>query len=192
MVTTMKQARVISNKEFKILMSVISSRPYSSRNRLALMLSFFAGMRVGEIASLKYGDAFNNKEEVREIITLEAKNTKGKDARDIYISKKLRKELERYQDNTRFKKADLPLIVSQRGSFFSGNSLCQLFGRLYNAANVDGASSHSGRRKFITEMAHKGVSPKVIMTLAGHKNLSTTSRYINVTPNMMKEAVELL
>jgi integrase/recombinase XerD len=36
------------------------------------------------------------------------------------------------------------------------------------------------------------VSPKVIMELAGHKNLSTTQRYIEVTDDMMRKAVELL
>ncbi|OAN53059.1 integrase [Paramagnetospirillum marisnigri] len=57
---------------------------------------------------------------------------------------------------------------------------------------MDGASSHSGRRWFITQLAHSGVSAKVIMTLAGHRHLSTTQRYIEVNDQMMKAAVEVL
>ena len=66
-----------------------------------------------------------------------------------------------------------------------------MFGRVYAEAGIDGASSHSGRRGFITTLAHKGVSPKVLMTLAGHKHLSTTQRYIDVNDELLLEAVEL-
>lgn len=70
--------------------------------------------------------------------------------------------------------------------------MCQMFGRLYEAAGVAGASSHIGRRWFITRLAHAGVSPKVIMTLAGHKSLATTPRYIDVNDELMSQAVEIL
>jgi len=67
-----------------------------------------------------------------------------------------------------------------------------LFARLYALAGIDGASSHSGRRWFITRLAHSGVSAKVIMTLAGHRHLSTTQRYIEVNDEMMRAAVAIL
>jgi integrase/recombinase XerD len=41
-------------------------------------------------------------------------------------------------------------------------------------------------------MAHSGVSPKVIMELAGHKQLTTTQRYIDVTDEQKRNAVEVL
>lgn len=85
----------------------------------------------------------------------------------------------------------MPLIRSQKGKAFSANSLCQLFLRIYADADIEGASSHSGRRTFITNLAHKGVSAKVLMTLAGHSDLSTTQRYIDVNDKMLLEAVEL-
>ena len=50
------------------------------------------------------------------------------------------------------------------------NTLCQLFGELYRKAGIDGASSHRGRRSFITKLAHSGISAKVIMEFAGHKH----------------------
>ncbi len=85
-----------------------------------------------------------------------------------------------------------PVIKSQKGGAFSANSLCQLLSRLYDAAGITGATSHSGRRWFITNLAHRGVSPKVIMTLAGHKSLVTTQRYIDVNDELMSAAVEIL
>ena len=71
-------------------------------------------------------------------------------------------------------------------------TLCQLFGDLYRRAGIDGASSHSGRRGFITKLAHSGISAKVIMELAGHKHLTTTQRYIEVNDEMKRAAVEIL
>jgi integrase/recombinase XerD len=83
------------------------------------------------------------------------------------------------------------LRPTQKHTAFSANTLCQLFGILYGCAGITGGSSHGGRRSFITKLAHSGVSAKVIMTLAGHKHLSTTQRYIDVNDEMLRQAVEL-
>ena len=57
---------------------------------------------------------------------------------------------------------------------------------------LDGASSHSGRRTFITNLAAKGVSVRILAELASHSNISTTQRYIDVNDNHMRAAVELV
>ena len=57
---------------------------------------------------------------------------------------------------------------------------------------TDGATSHSGRRTFITNLTKKGVSAHVLMELAGHKILATTQRYIDVNDNLLFEAAGLL
>jgi integrase/recombinase XerD len=63
---------------------------------------------------------------------------------------------------------------------------------MYREAGLIGASSHSGRRTFITTLANKGVGVRVLMALAGHRNMSTTQRYIDLNDEMMKVAVNLL
>jgi len=63
---------------------------------------------------------------------------------------------------------------------------------MYKRAGLDGASSHSGRRTFITTLANKGVGVRVLMALAGHRNMSTTQRYIDLNPEMMKSAANLV
>ncbi|HLZ67753.1 MAG TPA: tyrosine-type recombinase/integrase [Aliidongia sp.] len=63
---------------------------------------------------------------------------------------------------------------------------------LYDDAGIDGGSSYSGRHWFIAKLAHSGISPKVIMTLAGHKHLTTTQRYIDVNDEIMRAAVDAL
>ncbi len=86
----------------------------------------------------------------------------------------------------------VPLFRTQKNGAFSPNTLCQLFGELYRKAGIKGASSHSGRRGFITKLAHSGISSKVIMELAGHKYLSTTQKYIEVDDRMKRAAVEVV
>ena len=75
---------------------------------------------------------------------------------------------------------------------FTANTLCQLFHKLYKDTHMTGATSHSGRRTFITKLADKGVGVRVLMALAGHKSIATTQRYIELNPTVMKAAVELI
>ncbi len=187
----MKQAKVITEAEMKRLLLVIASERHGPRDRFAVMLSYLAGLRVGEIASLKVTDVYNS-EGVKRQLRLKAENTKANEARTVFLSDKLIKEAEKYASVVQGREAGKPLLLTQKNTAFTANTLCQRFKHLYTKAGIDDASSHSGRRWFITNLAHKGISAKVVMTLAGHKNLSTTQRYIDVNDEMMKQAVELL
>ncbi len=187
----MKQARTLTDAEFRRLMAVTVTGRHSARNRCAIALSYFGGMRVGEIAKLLIGDVYETDGSVRDQIVLPAAYTKTNERRSVFVGTKLARELQRYaQNGLGGVGPNDPLLTSQKGGRFSANSLCQLFGRLYLEAGLSGASSHSGRRTFITKLAGAGVSAKAIMTLAGHRNLATTQRYIDVTDEMLKAAVE--
>ena len=190
----MSQARVLTDHEQKRILAVVSQTKHAARNRMAFILSYQAGMRVGEIAALMIGDVFEaDGTTVRSQIRLSSEITKGGHARVVFVSDRLRKELERYRQGLGENlKADRPLLMTQKRTAFSANTLCQLMGDLYEQAGLDGATSHSGRRWFITKLAHSGISPKVIMQLAGHKHLTTTQRYIDVNDDLMRAAVEVL
>lgn len=189
----MKQARVLTETEFKRLLAVVAQTKHAGRNRLALILSHLAGLRVGEIATLTVRDVIDGDGMVREQLRLSAEVTKGGHARVVFLNDKLRREIGKHRDEwPEERHADMPLLLTQKRTAFSANTLCQLMGHLYRSAGLNGATSHSGRRWFITRLAHSGVSPKVIMTLAGHRNLTTTQRYIDVRDDMMKAAVDLL
>lgn len=193
----MKQAKVLTEIEFKRVLAVIAAGKHADRNRIALMLSHHAGLRVGEIAHLTMGDVILDDGTIASEVHLNPSFTKGGVGRTVFINTKLSKELKKYVSGlsglpARLRTAISPLILSQKGSSFSPNSLCQLFGEIYRRAGVKGATSHSGRRAFITKLAHSGVSAKVIMELAGHKHLTTTQRYIDVNDEMKRSAVEII
>ena len=62
----------------------------------------------------------------------------------------------------------------------------------YPKCGLADASSHSGRRTFITRLANKGVGVRVLAALAGHSSIATTQRYIDVNDAQLANAVELL
>jgi integrase len=66
----------------------------------------------------------------------------------------------------------------------------------YARIGLRGASSHSGRRTFVTRLAKtimaKGGSRRDVQQLAGHASLSTTQRYIEGPTDAKRLAVEAL
>jgi integrase/recombinase XerD len=190
---SMKQARVPTEQEFRRLAAVVSQGKYGPRNRMALMLSYLAGLRVGEIASLRWGDLLEGDGKVREQLRLSAAVTKGGHARVVFMNARLRREVDHYWGSLKQPPTLLePVLITQKRRAFSANVLTQRMKNFYTQAGLDGGSSHSGRRWFITRLAHAGISPKAIMMLAGHRHLSTTQRYIDVNDEMMRAAVEIL
>ena len=83
-------------------------------------------------------------------------------------------------------------MFSAKGIGFTAQTVVNLFQNLYKAAAITGASSHSGRRQFVTELADKGVNARVVQALARHKHLNTTMRYIDLNENKLRAAVELV
>jgi integrase/recombinase XerD len=70
--------------------------------------------------------------------------------------------------------------------------MCQHFYWLYKNAGIAGASSHSGRRTFITNLANLGISVRILASLAGHRSIAVTQQYIDVNDDMKRRAVELV
>ena len=194
-VTMSKQAKTLTQQELRRVLDCIATRRHSVRNRALLMTTHLSGMRVGELACLRNSDVLDSDGNVRTEIRLSAEQTKGNEARVVFVSDKLRKELDLYINEIGKVTINrsLKFFYSQKSGSdgFTANTLTQFFHYLYKRAGIYGASSHSGRRTFITNLAAKGVGVRVLMSLAGHKNISTTQAYIDVNDDMKRKAVEL-
>ena len=194
--TMSKQAKTLTQQELRRVLDYTATRKHSVRNRALLMTTHLSGMRVGEVASLRNSDVLDAEGNIRNEIRLSAEQTKGNEARVVFVSDKLRKELELYTRlmNASNNNPTLKFFYSQKRTSdgFTANTLTQFFHYLYKRAGIDGASSHSGRRTFITNLATKGVGVRVLMSLAGHRNISTTQAYIDVNDDMKRKAVELV
>ena len=94
--------------------------------------------------------------------------------------------------NGRVLNSKAPLIASQRnGTAFSSVTLSMLFKEIYELAGIR-TSSHSGRRTFATRLHACGVGMRTIQKLMGHKHISTTALYCDVSDEMLRNAVELV
>ena len=62
---------------------------------------------------------------------------------------------------------------------------------IFKGACISGAMWHSGRRIGLTNLAERSVEVRVLMASAGHSNMATTQRYIDLRPAKLKEGFEL-
>jgi integrase len=88
------------------------------------------------------------------------------------------------------------VIPTDRSQRTSANAIVNLFAQWYGAAGLQGCSSHSGGRTFITNAARTistvGGSLRDVQMLAGHRALSTTQRYIEADVDAQKRVVDLV
>jgi integrase/recombinase XerD len=199
----MAQAKVLNEKEIRKVLLYIAAHKHSARNRAMFLLTTNCGLRVKEVSQLRLSNILTSEGKIREEFFLSAEQTKGSKGRTIYLSKKMQEELHNYL-SIRFKLDDLlavtytdtsrALFPSQQNNNrgFSPSTLAQHFHYLYKNAKVDGASSHSGRRGFITNLANKGVSVRLLMELVGHSSMSVTQKYMETNPTQLRASIELL
>ena len=196
----MGAAKALNEREMKFMLSFIATKRHAHRDRAMFLLGHLAGMRIAEIAYSKIGDVIAADGTIRDEIRLTAEQTKGKHSRTVTLSEKMQKELAKYLEH-RFggkgwatlacANSDKPLFNTQKRQGFDPNTACHHFFTLYREAGLQ-ASSHSGRKTFLTSLSQKAVPLKVMMDLAGHRQAQTTMRYVSVTTDMKRAAVALL
>ena len=84
------------------------------------------------------------------------------------------------------------LFSTQKNSHFTANTATQHLQRLYARAGIVGATSHSGRRTWLTDLSSKGVGVRVLAEMAGHVSSQTTQRYIDGNDEQMRRTAELI
>jgi integrase/recombinase XerD len=188
----MAQAKTLTQAELDQVLRYVATKRYAKRDRALILTSFQSGMRVGEIANLKMRDVVNEDGTIKSEIKLSASQTKGKTARIVFIPSKLKAEIAEYLTTRMIKNPEIPLFHTDDRLGFSPNSLCQWFFWMYKRAGINGASSHSGRKTFLTSLANKGISIHILASLAGHKSIAVTHRYLIANDEMKRNAVELI
>ena len=188
----MAQAKTLTQAEIDQVLRYASTRQYPERNRALILSSFYLGLRVAEISLLKLGDVVNEDGTIKNEIRLAGSQTKGNIGRVVFVNDKLRTEIASYLHFYKVKDRTQPLFYTEKRNGFTANTLTQWFFWLYKKSGVSSASSHSGRRTFITNLANKGVSVRVLASLAGHKPINTTQIYIETNDEIKRNAVELI
>lgn len=188
----MAQAATLDAVQLQRVLDYLKTRRHYQRNRVMLLLTHWSMLRVGEVAALRYCDVLEADVQIRSETVLAAAQTKGDKSRRIWFNERMRGELAAYVAAHKPKHKTQQLFYTQRTEGFTANTLTHIINSFYQKTGIANASSHSGRRSGLTTLADKGVSVRVLMAIAGHSQISTTQRYIDLRPSVVKAAVELI
>jgi integrase len=188
-----KQAKTLSTDHIDDLLFFAERSRHPLRNRLIVLLSVKAGLRAAEIAKLSWDMVLGPGGKVGVAIELQDKIAKKRGGRSIPLHAELREALTEARELCN---GQGPIIHSERGGAMTPMSIVVWFNRTYGALGLEGCSSHSGRRTFITRAAravHKaGGSLRDVQLLAGHRSIQTTQRYIDGDSDAQRRLVSLI
>ena len=171
---------------------------YPARDRVMFLLSMKAGLRAKEMASLSWAMVTDAQGQVAEAMHVPNRASKGKTGgRTIPLHPDLQAALVALQTvREDMATPERPILFSERGGRLSPATVRLWFHRLYTSLKMDGGSSHSGRRTFITRAARRvsqvGGSLRDVQELAGHPSLAMTQRYIEGDTEAKRKLVALL
>ena len=177
-----KQARVISPETERALFEQMGDR-----DRALFGICLYTGCRIAEACQLKRDHL-----EGDYIYFPKAITKGGKESREILILPRLRGLLDNWLAHD---------TKSLNGFLFPGrhgrghihpNAASNLL-RTYTAAiGEPGISTHSFRRTALTRMKDAGIPLATIQSISGHQSLYSLQRYLEVTPEDKKTALEAI
>ena len=188
-------ATTLAPADVRRLMTALGRRRSAVRDTVIVLLSFKAGLRAGEIASLDWAMVLGANRRVADYLQLPGRVVKYGHGRRVPLHSELKTSLtalHSLQDHP----TSGPVIRSQRGGAFTAKSIVNWFKERYTELGMTGCSSHSGRRTFITRAARAvsraGGSLRDVQELAGHRALTTTERYIAGDRDAQRKLVRML
>ncbi|MGE3539330.1 MAG: tyrosine-type recombinase/integrase [Candidatus Tectimicrobiota bacterium] len=193
-----KQAKILSAAQERAILGYLATTRYPVRDRVMFLLSIKAGLRAKEIASLTWGMVTEASGPVGDALHLPNRASKGTTGgRTIPLHPALQQALVDLQAARQdLATPERAVLFSERGGRLSPATVRLWFHRLYTTLNLDGCSSHSGRRTFITRAARRvsqvGGSLRDVQELAGHASLAMTQRYIEGDTEAKRKLVALL
>ncbi len=194
------QAKVQSDQDLKRLIKVAKASRHPLRNTVIILLSVRAGLRAGEIANLDWTMVTDGRGHVTNLIILPARVTKYGLARRIPVHSDMKLALIAHgRQNGR----SGPVAASERRGVVEGKTapmtpkaVVNWFIGACRHAGLEGCSSHSGRRTFVTRAArlvHRaGGSLRDVQLLSGHRSIDTTQGYIDGDHDAQRRLVQLM
>lgn len=174
------QGKILTADELRLLFTDGLVTP---RDRALFGICLYTGCRVSEALALQTTDLKSG------TITFRKSTTKGKlKTRVVDIQAGLAKLLADYQPKPG---ALFPGLrgVTERLTRFAADKIlrdaCKRVGFV-------GVSTHSFRRTALTMMSSAGIPLRHIQEISGHNDLGTLQRYLEVTPEQRKKAVEVI
>lgn len=149
------------------------------RNRRAIFLALYVGVRIGEMTRLRWKHIDFTKQEVQVVFG------KGGTHRTLPLHATLYRELATAQDRA----PDSAVVCKRDGSPLSVKTVAHIFDRWLVSRGVE-ISAHQLRHTFATTLMHAGVPLRVIQDALGHKSIETTQRYLGVSGAHLRQSID--
>lgn len=189
-----RQANVLEPMSLNIVLRYVERHHADPvRSAAIILLSVRAGLRAAEIAKLEWPMVLTARGAVSNTVDVPDDIAKMGSGRRVPMHRDLRRALVAllHREQTAG-----PVIKSARGGHMTPNSIVNWFVTLFKETGLQGCSSHSGRRTFITRAArltHKaGGSLRDVQILAGHRSIDTTQSYIDGDSHAQRRLIALL
>lgn len=144
------------------------------KHRAILLLTYSAGLRVGEVTSLKIGDVDSGR------MLIHVKQGKGRKDRYTILSQTALEVLRLYAKA--YRPVDWLFPGDLEGEHLSERTVQRVFENACHAAGIiKHVSVHALRHSFATHLLEGGTDLRYIQELLGHANTKTTEIYTHVS-----------
>lgn len=195
----MKGTRPLDNDEIRSV-STSFTGTYQARNRGLFMLGVSTGGHISELLSLRLGDVYQNGKPVTDLLFEKLIVKGGEVSRAVPVNRDGRRAIDeliawhrRYYQNT---EPNRPLFPSRHKSGtvpMHRQTAHDVLKKAFIAAGLNGKlATHSLRKSFAQRLYDQSGDIYLVQELLGHRNISTTQKYLGVNYADAKAAVEAI
>ncbi|MEB3698046.1 site-specific integrase, partial [Escherichia coli] len=172
-----RKGRALDRQEIRALIQAAKQHPQTVRGcrDIAIVLTLCGtGLRAGELVKLERRDYDNG------ILTV--RQGKGRKYREIHVADAVDKAIRAWMKAS-VNEADSALFsrIQRNGKVASQplttTGLTGILAELQHTSGIARFTPHDMRRTFITRLLEQGVDINTVRKLAGHSDISTTTRY---------------
>ena len=196
----MKGTRPLDNKEIRLVSACFDGNPFEHRNRGLFMLGVSTGGRISELLSLTIGDVYQNGRAVTDLLFDKSIVKGGEISRAVPVNSDGRRAI---SDLIAWHEEKYNTIAPSRPLFPSRNkngsvamnrqTAHEMLKKAFTAAGLNGKlATHSLRKSFAQRVYEESSDIYLVQELLGHRNVSTTQKYIGVNYATARETVEAM
>lgn len=198
---SVKRAKTLTTEVYQRLLEFVGFGKHPERDSVMVSLSFKGGLRAKEIAGLRWRDVTDAEGNILPAgswIWLPSVIVKGRrEESKIPLHAETHEFLVRLKGVHPNPEGPMTLMYAPQAKSgkMTTNNVTVYLHRLYARFGVDGCSSHSGRRTFITTLArtcnNHGCSIQDVQMLARHADIRTTEKYLDPSDSSLAMALAL-
>ena len=166
-----------------------ATRANDGTSVLIVLLGGEAGLRCGEMVALEWPDvnlATGSVSVQRAVWNGQVTVPKGGRVRHVPLTRRLSSALREHR-HLRGER----VLMAKDGRVLTHRMIQTIMGRVARRAQVS-QGVHILRHTFCSHLAMRGAPARAIQELAGHRDLSTTQRYMHLSPAAKEAAIRLL